>query len=331
MSISNLFNDNNYTIKCRELECATLTAGDIINPTGIIDDLFTDRIRSGQTQNIVMNISSGNTVFHSGILPETPNVENIGTISSRWNILYANGVDTTGSANIGGILTVDNNANIDGTCIASELEVTSTCIIGSTCTVGEIVSNNGASITGPCIASSLQSLGPCSCQVLNTQNCNITNSCTLNNLQFTQGGNQSILNTFRFERFSPGLNVSGAISSVLNIRTPYSATRIGDYVCLTIEAFPEESCSSNTEPIILGPIDPNFRPGSSSPPANRSVACSLQVQTGVSTITMGEAIVGNDGNIRIYSGFTNGSLFTIGNLIRVGYSGTSYFTICYNV
>ena len=96
MSIANLFVDNSYTIKCANLECRELTAGDVIIPSGIIDDLYTDRIRSGQTQNVVVNISTGEADFYGDVFPNTNETLDLGKDINRWDNLYCKNVDASG-------------------------------------------------------------------------------------------------------------------------------------------------------------------------------------------------------------------------------------------
>lgn len=275
MSIGNLFNNNNYTIKCKELECTALTVEELINSSISTNELSANIIRSSNTNDVVINIEDGDALFTSDV-------------------------------NIEKTLSVEEELLVNGNCTCINLEATTLCK-----------------------AQNLQATALCK-----AQNLEITDLCQIKELQFTTGLNQSILDVYRLERFSgsSALNVVGAIDPNSNITTNYSATRIGDFVCLTIESFPQQACSNTSLPIILETIDVKFRPGTSDPPSlNKQIACTLQVQINTGTITMGEVTIDHNGIIRIYSGFTNGSLFNDSANIRVGYSGSDYFTICYNV
>lgn len=325
MSIRNLFSDNNYTIKCRNLECSELIAGDIVNPTGIIDDLYTDRIRSGQTQNIVMNLSTGNTVFHSDILPETTVTQNVGSIAKRWNTVHSQTIENTGSISTGGALSCGDLA-VSGSSIFEQ----------DVLPFDDGVQNLGSGVKrwNVIYSDTLSNSGNASLHSLNvTNSATINVNCVTQGLQFSTGGNQQILNTYRHINVAGGLNVYGAVNPGSGVTVDYTGTRIGDFVCLTIDAFPQEVCFSNTNPITFGVVDEYFRPGAGGamPPSNKVVATTLQVQTDTGTIIMGECVISHDGTIKVYAGLTNSSFFTLGHNIRVGYSGTSFFTISYNI
>lgn len=143
--------------------------------------------------------------------------------------------------------------------------------------------------------------------------------CT-SQIQFSQ--NQSVLSVYYDLKNEP-LAVGGAIA---NINTTYSGVRIGNYVCLTIANFNQQPCTSNTLPLTFSTLNQVFRPAS-----GQSVSVSLVVQTGSGTLTLAEAIINDTGVISLYSGLTNASFFTLTNQLRVGYSGSSYFNLCYNI
>lgn len=96
MSIQTLFGPNGFELYCETLNAKEVIAGDIVNPTAIIDDLYTDRIRSGTGQNIVMDLSSGSAVYQSDIRFEQDQVYNIGEDDSAVNGMYVNTIHGPG-------------------------------------------------------------------------------------------------------------------------------------------------------------------------------------------------------------------------------------------
>lgn len=331
MSISNLFIDNGYTIKCSELQCREFVAGDITAPDAVIDDLYTDRIRSGQSQNIVIRIGSLDAEFAGSVFPAVTETKNLGLINNRWNGVYAKDIDATGEVNIDGVLTVDNNANIVGACTASSLNVTNNSIFGGSISSGTItstgtISGHTGSFSNSCSAGTLAVTtssnlgGTTTCSDLN-----VNDLLTVNDLKFSIGPNQTELSNYDHINITNGLQVYGAVNISSVIRVNYSATRIGNMVCLTIDNFPEQPCFANNQPIIFGILDTWFVP-----PSGKSVSCAVQVQTNTGTIVTGQALIKSDGTVEVYSGQTINSFFTNGHQIGMGYFGTA-FSLCYNV
>lgn len=130
MSISSLFSANQYDLYCDQLNVRELTAGDIINPSAIIDDIYTDRIHSGQTDDIVFNLSSGNAVLSRRLEPDANNTIDIGTSSDRFANVYA----------------VNSNAtNVVATNVTSNNVTVNTSLIGP---VGGVSVNPGVVFSG---------------------------------------------------------------------------------------------------------------------------------------------------------------------------------------
>lgn len=308
MSIANLFVDNSYTIKCANLECRELTAGDVIIPTGIIDDLYTDRIRSGQTQDVVINISSGNADFYGNVYPNVTNAKNLGLTSNRWDNVYCKDVNATGSV-------IFNNAS------------------GENLELNQVVSAAGVQVSGPVIANNITSLGSSSfaattsCNDLTVSNIGTFNgTLEVNNLLFKTPSGQTALNKYSYISVENGLEVYGAINLASGIKSSYSGTRIGGFVSLSIESFPQEGVFADNQPIIFGILDPVL-----TPPSGKVISCIVSVQRNIGDLEIGHALIKDNGTVEVYSSLSPNSYFTTSHVIAMGYEQGTYFTLNYNI
>lgn len=303
MSIANLFVDNSYTIKCANLECKELIAGDVVIPTGIIDDLYTDRIRSGQTQNVVANISTGEADFYGNVFPNTNETLDLGKDTNRWDNLYCKNVNASGTSEC-------QNVIVNGVFAAQAAQITGSCVATNFTSLG---SNNFASET------------TCNDLVVTNQG-QFNNVLRANSLLFTQPGGQTSLNKYEYVNVAGGLQVYGAINLALGITASYSGTRIGNFVSLSIEAFAQQGVDSTTQPIIYGIIDSSFVPA-----PGQVIACLISVQKNIGDIELGHALIKSDGTIEIYSSLYPNSYFTSSHVIATGYPTGTFFSINYTI
>lgn len=303
MSIANLFVENSYTIKCSGLECRELTAGDVIVPTGIIDDLYTDRIRSGQTQNVVANISSGSAEFYGNVFPNTNETLDLGTDTNKWNNLRCKNVDASGT-------TETQNLIVNGIFASPSAQISGTCVANNFTSLG---SNNFSAET------------TCNDLVVTNQG-TFTNLLRVNNLLFLSPGGQTSLSKYEYVNVPNGLQVYGAIDISHGITASYSGTRVGNFVSLSIEAFQPEAVFSTILPIIVGIIDPGFVPA-----PGVTISTIISVQTNIGAIVPGLALIKDNGTLEIYAGLTDTSYFTSTHVIGSGYPLGTYFSINYTL
>lgn len=129
------------------------------------------------------------------------------------------------------------------------------------------------------------------------------------------GNSQSIIDKYYTTTFSG--NTSGAIIS------PYTciATRIGNMVNLSI-TFPRSTCVSDTSPVIISITDINIIP--------TEFYCFFIPSVNNTTInpSMLQFIFSE---LKLYSGLTNTSFFTINQQCGIGFSSQPYISITYHV
>lgn len=131
------------------------------------------------------------------------------------------------------------------------------------------------------------------------------------------GSNQLFLNKYFTEEIT--ILTTGALSS----NCIYRATRIGNIVNLSI-SLTSGSCLSNSSAITIELENDIFKP-------LYEQCGNIRIQTNTGTLTDNGLIkISGDGNIYIYSGNTDTSYFTMGNIIGLGYP-TGYFSIFYHV
>ncbi len=287
MSISNLFVDNNYSLRCKSLACNELNAANFVlpNDVNIVNDL-----NVGGDITVVGDIDarSGLGVAGNTVMTGTLDAQNdvavggditiIGNTRAQNNLIVGGDTTIAGTTGAQGNLTVGGNTIMTGGVFAqNNLSVFGNIAIGGDAVVtGDITMSGNAAITG---------------------NTTMTGTLTAPSILFAVGQNQ--LNNYYF--VDGVLNgEAGFAGEVANL--PYAATRIGRIVTLMIAGFAPVLTTTTGIPT-LGDLPAVFVP-----PANFGQDGLISVNSNGVRVPI---IVKNDGKIEFGPSRASGTTIQI--------------------